>query len=66
MRVDEAICQGHGLCQRAAPEVFQLPDDLEHAIVLRDPIPAHLSASAERALEDCPEQAIAEVTGTQQ
>ena len=64
--VDEAICQGHGLCQREAPAVFAFRDDLEHAVVLLDPIPIEFAASARRALDGCPEQAIREVSGAQQ
>ena len=63
MRVDEAVCQGHGLCQREAPEVFQLPDDLEYAIVLLEVISPELEGAAQRALVGCPEQAIEEVSG---
>lgn len=63
MVVDKMICQGHGLCQREAPDVFELRDDMEFAVVLIDPIPEHRVVAAHRALEGCPEQAIREVNG---
>ena len=66
MQVDATICQGHGLCQRAAPDVFRLDDDAEHAVVLIDPIPVALAADALRAMERCPERAITQSDGAEE
>lgn len=66
MHVDASICQAHGLCVREAPDVFDLPEDDDHAVVLIDPIPQQLVAAARRAFAGCPEQAIGEVTAADQ
>ncbi len=55
--VDPDRCEGHGKCQAAAPEVFELrEDDLSH--VLLDAIPESLREKVERASRLCPRQAI--------
>lgn len=55
--VDHDRCEGHGRCQAAAPEVFELrTDDLSY--VLLDPVPAELEPKVERAIRLCPRQAI--------
>lgn len=56
--VDYDLCEGHGRCQTAAPEVFELRDD-DRSYVLLDPIPAPLREKAQRAARLCPRQAIA-------
>lgn len=66
MHVDPSLCQAHGLCVREAPDVFELPEDGEHAVVLLDQIPESMVAAARRALAGCPEQAIREVTAPNQ
>lgn len=56
VNVDMNLCQSNGLCEAAAPEVFELGDD----DVLRwvaDPDPA-LRAEVEQAVANCPVQAI--------
>ena len=58
--VDHDICEGHGKCQQAAPEVFDLRDD-DLSYVLLDEIPEHLRENVERAIRLCPRQAIAEI-----
>ncbi len=58
VRVDEARCQGHTLCNFAAPEIFQLRDDDGHAYVEDENVPAGLEEKAHRAALTCPEQAI--------
>ena len=36
--VDLTLCEGHGQCLMAAPDVFDLPDDADHVVVLdQDP-----------------------------
>ncbi|MBN9491726.1 ferredoxin [bacterium] len=55
--VDEDLCEGHGKCEAAAPEVFELgDDDLSHVLV--DDVPEELRAKVENAIRLCPRQAI--------
>lgn len=55
--VDEDLCEGHGRCETAAPEVFELgDDDLSHVLV--DDVPEELRAKVENAIRLCPRQAI--------
>ena len=55
--VDTARCHGHQMCAIASPEVFG-SDVYGNAVVLANPVPAHLEASARRAEANCPERAI--------
>jgi ferredoxin len=59
--VNPDSCEGHGKCQEAAPEVFELRDD-DLSYVLMDEIPEELREKVERAIRLCPRQAIDEVT----
>ena len=62
VEVDHDRCEGHGKCQAAAPEVFELrPDDLSYVIL--DPVPKELRSKVERAIRLCPRQAIRLVDG---
>lgn len=55
--VDEDLCEGHGKCEAAAPEVFELgDDDLSHVLV--DDVHEELRAKVENAIRLCPRQAI--------
>jgi ferredoxin len=56
--VDAARCHGHQMCAIASPQVFG-SDAYGNAVVLLDPVPAHLEASVRRAEANCPERAIA-------
>lgn len=58
--VDEDRCAGHGMCLTLCPEVFQMTDD---GWAVADPaeVPAGLEASAQEAIDNCPEQAIHEI-----
>ena len=58
VRVDEDMCEGHGKCEMAAPEVFKLGDD-DVSIVLLDDVPEALTAKVDRAIRLCPRYAIA-------
>jgi ferredoxin len=50
-------CEGHGKCEAAAPEVFELrDDDLSHVLI--EDVPPALQAKVERAIRLCPRQAI--------
>jgi ferredoxin len=57
VRVDELLCEGHGRCQNAAPEVFRLDED-DVSRVLLDEVPDDLVAKVERAVRLCPRQAV--------
>lgn len=55
--VDPDLCEGHGKCEAAAPEVFELgDDDLSHVLV--DDVPDELRQKVENAIRLCPRQAI--------
>jgi ferredoxin len=57
VRVDDALCQGHGRCYVLAPDVFE-SDDHGHCIVLHEVIGADLEAAARTGADNCPEAAI--------
>jgi ferredoxin len=61
MRVvlDQERCEGHGLCENAAPEVFSLDDEglLQHHYEGAE-IPAELEIAAEAAAISCPVAAL--------
>jgi len=57
VRVNHDVCEGHGKCVKAAPEVFELrDDDLSH--VKLEVIPAHLQEAVRLAVRLCPRQAV--------
>jgi ferredoxin len=55
--IDLALCQGHGQCQEAAPNVFEVRDD-GYAYLRADTIPASEEANARDAAGRCPADAI--------
>jgi ferredoxin len=55
--VDGSRCEGHGLCQAAAPDVFEVDDD-GVARVRHDPVPATLMSQAEAGVRVCPVAAL--------
>ena len=56
--VNYTLCEGHGQCLMAAPEVFDVPDDAEQVVVL-DPDPDESARPAVvRAAAMCPAQAL--------
>jgi len=57
VKVDPDLCEGHGKCQAAAPEVFRLGDD-DLSVVIMDDIPEELRPKVDRAIRLCPRQAI--------
>jgi ferredoxin len=57
VQVNRDMCEGHGKCQSAAPEVFELRDD-DISYVLVDEVPADSVPRVERAIRLCPRQAI--------
>jgi len=55
--VDRDLCQDHGQCVFAAPEVFALDDDGRLVVLVDEPDEA-LRAKCEEAADVCPVQAI--------
>jgi ferredoxin len=55
--VDFEVCQSHGLCMQAAPEVFELRDD-GFLYVLQETPPENLRKKVETAVRECPTGAI--------
>jgi ferredoxin len=55
--VDTDICEGHALCLRAAPEVFELGDD-DRAMVHEVDLTGEVLAKVQDAIMRCPVQAI--------
>ena len=56
--VDSELCQGHTLCNMAAPDIFQLREEDGHAYVVVDELTAEQVGLARRAELGCPERAI--------
>lgn len=55
--VDFEICQSHGLCTQAAPEVFELRDD-GFLYILQENPPEALRTKLKSAERECPTGAI--------
>jgi ferredoxin len=57
--VDEDCCAASAMCKRIAPQIFDMPDDADTAIVLMEVVtdPAQIDLARE-AQEACPTQAI--------
>jgi len=56
--VDYALCEGHGQCLLAAPEIFDVPDGAEQVVVLVPDPPEADRELVKRAAAMCPAQAI--------
>jgi ferredoxin len=56
--VDLDVCEAHGDCVVAAPEIFDLGDDDDVVTVLQPEPPEELRQKAEKAASDCPVAAI--------
>ena len=55
--VDWERCEANGVCVRAAPESFSL-DDKDQLHVHTEQVPPELRAQVERAVRECPKQAL--------
>ena len=55
--VDRDVCQDHGQCVFAAPQVFEL-DEEGKLVVLQEEVDESLRANVEEAADVCPTQAI--------
>ncbi len=58
LALDAEACQGHGRCYSYSPELFDA-DDEGHSVLLVSDVSADQEAAARRAVESCPEEAIA-------
>ena len=57
LRVDEALCVGHGRCYALAPDVFD-EDERGHCVVRLEEVDGELIEQARLAEQNCPESAI--------
>lgn len=55
--VDFDLCQSHGLCTQAAPELFEIRDD-GFLYVLDETPPESLRDKLDQAVRECPTGAI--------
>ncbi len=55
--INLSACEGHGLCQQAAPEVYEL-DEEGYVRLRHDEIDEALSAAAEAGARVCPVAAL--------
>jgi len=60
---DTERCQSYGACLTAAPEVFDVDEDAEHVVLLRESVPDSERAGVDEAVEACPMQALRLVEG---
>lgn len=56
--LEAALCELHGECILAAPDVFAIEDDAEVVTVLDENPPEHLRKAVEEAAMMCPVSAI--------
>ena len=57
VRIDPAVCQGHGRCYSLAPDVFD-SDDEGHGVVIVEQVAPEFEAGARTGEQNCPERAI--------
>lgn len=55
--VDRDLCQGHGVCQSEAPDVFDVPKNGQVDVIDEKP-PEGLRAKVELAVKYCPTHAL--------
>jgi ferredoxin len=59
VKVDGALCDLHGMCTTAAPEVFEIDDDDAEAVTVTNAEPDDdLRSKVEEAVDVCPVRAI--------
>jgi sterol 14-demethylase len=56
--VDRDLCQGHGVCESEAPNVFELAAKATTVTVLDETPPATERAAVEAAVKYCPTHAL--------
>jgi ferredoxin len=57
IELDRLRCDGHGVCEEIAPQVYRLDDEGELEILF-DPVPEELAAKAESGARLCPVAAL--------
>jgi ferredoxin len=57
IHIDTVRCAGHGVCQLAVPEVFEVGDDAVVHLLTEHPA-AELRGDIAEAVADCPTQAL--------
>ncbi|HEX4091018.1 MAG TPA: ferredoxin [Trebonia sp.] len=57
IEVNRVACEGHGLCEQTAPEIFGLDED-GYATVLVEKITPDIQAAAEAGANVCPVAAL--------
>lgn len=57
IQVDQARCEGHGLCEEAAPQLMHL-DDEGVLVIDVDELADHQVAAAQAAVRVCPVAAL--------
>ena len=55
--VDRDLCQGHGVCEGEAPDLFEVSKKGELTVLVDTP-PAELRSAAEAAVRYCPTHAL--------
>ena len=56
--VDRDLCQGHGVCEGEAPDVFELAKKATTITVLDETPPENQRAAVEAAVRYCPTHAL--------
>ena len=57
IELEQKRCEGHGMCELTAPEVYRLDDEGELELLV-NPVPDGLRASAEAGARVCPVAAL--------
>lgn len=57
VRVDEDLCQGHGVCESEAPDVFEVTKQRKVGVLVERP-PDELRTGVEAAVRYCPTHAL--------
>ncbi len=57
-KIDEDLCTGCEECVEAVPDVFEMNEDGELAVVKVETIPEDLEDDVQEAANDCPAEAI--------
>lgn len=58
VRIDTGLCEGHGQCVSAAPQVFDMADSDEYPHVVLESPPESMRGEVEFAQKLCPTRAV--------
>lgn len=58
VKVNWDTCVGHGVCEGAAPEVFEINDEGELVLLVETDVPEKLLPKVRKAAFACPEHAL--------